>query len=306
MLSMSSGTLRSRLVVLIALAVVAVLAPVASASGKAKHRKVTLGPVVVRSATVAAPGHTVTSADARCPKGSAVTGGGFETSVPSDNGPFVFESYRPDNRTWRASVGSGPNAKDASVTAYAVCRRGAPNLVPIYAAGRVPLFNPPVIGAVDIGAACPPGWRAVAGGFRGEVDINSGASLPQSSQRTDKRTWTNTAFAIGDEDGPQLRGFSSISYCARKGRVPVSTTTPIEALDPNRDPNAEPTPVLGQAVAPDCNRGALSGGFAASPIVNSIVAVVASKPVNHGWQSTGAMLGGDAPGSITATGYCGR
>lgn len=87
--------------------------------------------------------------------------------------------------------------------------------------------------------------------------------------------------------------------------MPISTTTPIEALDPNRDPNAEPTPVLGQA-APDCNRGALSGGFAASPIVNSIVAVVASKPLNHGWQSTGAMLGGDAPGSITATGYCGR
>ena len=130
-----------------------------------------------------------------------MTGGGFETSVPSESGPFVFESYRPDNRTWRASVGSGPDAKDASVTAYAVCRRGAPNLVPIYAAGRVPLFNPPVIGAVDIGAACPPGWRAVAGGFRGEVDINSGAALPQSSQRTDKRTWTNTAFAIGDEDG---------------------------------------------------------------------------------------------------------
>jgi hypothetical protein len=178
--------------------------------------------------------------------------------------------------------------------------------VPIYAAGRVPLFNPPVIGAVDIGAACAPGWRAVAGGFRGEVDIKSGAALPQSSQRTDKRTWTNTAFAIGDEDGPPLRGFSSISYCARKGRVPISTTTPIEALDPNRDPNAEPTPVLGQAVAPDCDRGALSGGFAASPIVNSIVAVVASKPVNRGWQASGAMLGGDAPGSITATGYCGH
>jgi hypothetical protein len=115
----SSGTLRGRLVVLIAVAVVAVLAPVAFASGKAKHRKVTLGPVVVRSATVAAPGHTVTSADARCPKGSAVTGGGFETSVPSESGPFAFESYRPDNRTWRANVGSGPNAKDASTPSAA-------------------------------------------------------------------------------------------------------------------------------------------------------------------------------------------
>ena len=303
---MSSGTLRSRLVVFIGLAAVGVLVPVASASGKPKHHKVTLGPVVVRSATVAAAGHTVTSADAHCPKGSAVTGGGFETSLPSDNGPFAFESYRPDNRTWRASVGSGPDAKDASVTAYAVCRRGAPNLVPIYAAGQVPLFNPPVIGAVSIGAACPPGWRAVAGGFRGEVDINSGAALPQSSQRTDKRTWTNTAFAIGDEDGPRLRHFTSIAYCARKGRIQVSATTPVESLDPNRDPNAEPTPSLAQAVAPDCQRGALSGGFAASPIVNSIVAVVASKPVNRGWQATGAMLGGDAPGSITATGYCGR
>ncbi len=278
----------------------------ASAAGKPKHRKVTLGPVLVRSATVAAPGHIVTSADARCPKGTAVTGGGFETSVPSDNGPFAFESYRPDNHTWRASVGSGPDAKDASVTAYAVCRRGAPNLLPIYAAGRVPLFNPPLIGAVDIGAACPPGWRAVAGGFRGEVDINSGAALPQSSQRTDKRTWTNTAFAIGDESGPQLRGFNTIAYCARKARVSVSASTPVEGLDPNRDPNIEPTPVLAHADTPDCRRGALSGGFAASPIVNSIVAIVASKPVNRGWQATGAMLGGDAPGSITAAGFCGR
>jgi hypothetical protein len=303
---MSSGTLRSRLVVFIGLAAVGVLVPVATASGKPKHHKVNLGPIVIRSTTVAAAGHTVTSADAHCPKGSAVTGGGFETSVPSDNGPFAFESYRPDNRTWRASVGSGPDAKDASVTAYAVCRRGAPNLVPIYAAAQVPLFNPPVIGAVDIGAACPPGWRAVAGGFRGEVDINSGAALPQSSQRTDKRTWTNTAFAIGSEDGPPLRHFTSIAYCARKGRAPVSATAPVESLDPNRDPDAEPTPTLAQAVAPDCRRGALSGGFAASPIVNSIVAVVASKPVSRGWQATGAMLGGDAPGSITASGYCGR
>jgi hypothetical protein len=303
---MSSGTLRRRLVVFIGLAAVGVVAPVASASGKPKHHKVTLGPVVVRSATVDAAGHTVTSADAHCPKGSAVTGGGFETSVPSDNGPFAFESYRPNNRTWRASVGSGPDAKDASVTAYAVCRRGAPNLVPIYAASQVPLFNPPVIGAVDIGAACPPGWRAVTGGFRGEVDINSGAALPQSSQRTDKRTWTNTAFAIGGDDGPPLRSFTSIAYCARKGRVPVSATTPIEGLDPNRDPNAEPTPVLAEAVAPDCQRRPLSGGFAASPIINSIVAVVASKPVKRGWQASGAMLGGDAPGSITATSYCGR
>jgi hypothetical protein len=48
---MSSGTLRSRLVVFIGLAAIGVLAPVAYASGKPKHHKVNQRPIVIRSAT---------------------------------------------------------------------------------------------------------------------------------------------------------------------------------------------------------------------------------------------------------------
>ncbi len=257
--------------------------------------------VFVRTAQASVGPLSVVSADAYCPKGAPLVGGGFDVTAPGQNGPFPIESYRIKGRAWRATAGAGaspvPNPPPSTVTSYALCQRGARKLLPVVAGSQVPLLDQPASGAVEVNTNCPGRLRSVAGGFRGEADPASGAVLPQASEKSSKAGWRTSAIHLGNPSGKSQRALTSIGYCSKNGRTVNSQAAAVIL----------PPPDLAGAATGSCPRWLQTGGFSASPVTPaSAVIVLSSRPQGRSWLLRATNLFGGDPGTITASAYCRR
>ena len=279
----------------------ALLAFVVAPAGARSERE--LGEVFVKSATSPTAPSTVVTVDAFCPRGAALVGGGYEAGPVGQEGPFVVGSYRIQGRGWRALGGQGPTPTNASISSYALCQRGARKLKRVIANAAIPPAVSFDTATVQVPVTCPTGLSAVAGGFLGEADPQSGAAIVQASYKNGADAWVNSALNLGGL--PINKNFASIAYCSPRDRTAVTQSVGVPPASANA---AQPVDVA----TPPCDDFLQAGGFQVSPpnpnggpiIPLASRPVNARKPVDQGWHVRAAELGQSGSGSLTAIAYC--
>jgi hypothetical protein len=175
----------------------------------------------VRKGKVSVPEGEIRLAKASCRKGETVLSGGFVVpGFSADGGPqvAVVSSLRKGRRTWVVQ-GSQPDDTPggpygpAKMLAYAYCSSDAPQI-------SVRRKTVQVTPSDDFGAVlqtrCRKGTRAIAGGFRGHLDIQSdgtalGSTAISSTRLGKGRGWRTEVFAVAESASVPLTG---LAYCA--------------------------------------------------------------------------------------------
>jgi hypothetical protein len=251
-----------------------------------------------RSATDSAnaAGETV-AAKATCPGNKHLVSGGFSTNLDFD-GPIMTRSGAKHG-SW-ASAGNifelsiGENYK---VTSFAYCAQRAPEESVEKASTMV---QPAKLGSAT--AKCPPGTRAIAGGFatRYNGDKITG-NVMYESRRLGQTKWRASAVHTF---GPQAGGptkLTAIAYCGDSPRLKtVSDSTHLSNSHPKGSATAK------------CPHGtrAVSGGFKGTTIQDmsgfeSPAPRSSRRASARSWKSATGMISG---GSFkwTAYAYCAR
>src|SRR5690349_21854760 len=145
----------------------------AAAVAKKKH-KAKLGPVVAVSQTQPVAVSTKASATATCPSKTVLVGGGYASTPlkPTGGSNFVTESRASGANGWTASAGNATGSSSGTITAQALCRKGAK---PLTEASATSTLSPSASssGPYTSGsqtATCPTG-NAVAGGFTSNATL---------------------------------------------------------------------------------------------------------------------------------------
>ena len=187
------------------------------------------------------PSNEIRERTAECEKGRALSGG-FLAPLPGGDKPVMLplDSTMESETGWRLRArNTGTSGK---ATAYVYCKRGAPAL------GTATAVN--VIAADEVGtlgAECPVGQEAVAGGF----DTPDGVTHLLASRRTGERTWAVTFF--NNSGAPQA--YTAFAYCdaSQPGLATRSKAITTDGIQER----------FGQSVTAKCKRSQdlRSGGF---------------------------------------------
>jgi hypothetical protein len=159
--------------------VLAVVAGVATGANKAKLK--------TSSASTALPLFEDGAVSAQCKPNTKSVSGGFEAS----DVVTPIESLRLGSHAWRSGAVDG-SSEPTSLTSFAYCRdekvKSAADSV-IVPSGEVRTAT----------VSCPPGTKALSGGFEGKADTDSFVP-PHVSRMVGKRQWETSAINYGDPD----------------------------------------------------------------------------------------------------------
>jgi hypothetical protein len=283
-------------------------------SGRKKHPIAKrVGPVVTSTQSQNPnPTSGTFSAEATCPAGTILVGGGFRVEPKNNNAPLVYSSHRGAANSW--TVSATPFSVSDTVTAEAYCRAHAPSLQEVIAPGVV-TGTISSVAATTVDAACPAGQKAVAGGFAtgGSFD-RGGAAIFESERGPSGSTWrgsfaSSAAFPV-----------TVFGYCARERLFPISATatssTNLELF--SASPSGCPTTKV--KLKPRKKRGGkrrrkrkvvktttVSGGFlttlpGVTPSLHEAI-ILESARTSTGWEAT-SLHAGTPPDNLTTTGYC--
>jgi hypothetical protein len=230
---------------------------------------------------------------ARCPKGSEVVSGGFQSDSGGGN-ILGFLSSRTSSRAWK--VGGWDVNEDAggSFTAHATCTKRHLGLV-TKSAGNV-LGSEEQGGAI---AACPRGSRVVSGGYTAPFhpSLIGSALFVFTSKRVGVRKWKAAAANNGGAKGT-LRAFA---YCDKPGPRLVARSKSVAIPEPEQPARATATCPTGLQV--------YSGGFQdtnyGSGVGQSEIVPFESFRVNKQKWVVGGRNFIDG-GTLVAHVYCGR
>ncbi len=277
---------------LIALAATALTPALASAVEAAAIDTVSAAKVV------RGPTGTTGSATARCPRGTRVLSGGYDSTF-SSGAMLPYASVRTGPRTWRVSayrVGGGHGK--LRLTTYARCGEH-PGPMPS-AREKTTLPAPPGHIAIrTLRPRCPGGDFALSGGFKmtvpGRFAPNSPPAAAVFGSRVEGREWAVTATRLAPSGESKLTAFA---YCTpeRPFKRGISGIFPS-----SRRPGPKRLTAL-------CPRGmaAASGGFLAHfPMgaARGVMIPVTSHPVGgRRWTSTGVPQ--QASAFFSAYAYC--
>jgi hypothetical protein len=185
------------------------------------------GPVVVKgittqvvSATVTAPGMETAEADATCPAGELLTGGGYTITGSSTNWRIYLDA--PINAsTWTVEP-INFDANPLTFTSYAICAMDAPGSTAIskYTTNIVDAnVNVPANQTGEADATCPAGQLRTGGGYD-VYNVSPNWSI-YSNSPFDPDTW-NVEI---DNEVPLTTTFDSFAVCLAK-----ANSTPITKL----------------------------------------------------------------------------
>jgi hypothetical protein len=175
----------------------------------------------VRKSEVSVPAGQTRTAVASCRKDESVVSGGFATpGFATVNGPqiAVLSSMRKGNRRWIVEGASpddtlGGPYPPSPLVAYAYCSDDAPKIA-VRAKTLTVQPSDPVGYSVD--ARCRGGSRAIAGGFRGHLDIGPdhalGSTAVSSTRLAKGRGWHTQMLAVAKSGPVPLTGFA---YCVK-------------------------------------------------------------------------------------------
>jgi hypothetical protein len=171
----------------------------------------------VRSASTSVEPNAVGSAIARCPRGTEAVGGGFGTRrFFQDQGPRIITltSKRLGERSWKVvgfNIGSD-SGRPGTLIAHAYCE-AAPFRIVI----RSKQAKPPPGALKTFDVRCPPGTRALAGGFDGHVQLQDGqaraVAAVTSKRASGGRAWRTSALRTFDANRGSVTAYA---YCRRR------------------------------------------------------------------------------------------
>jgi hypothetical protein len=269
----------------------------------------TQGKLTTRSRSATAPDGQNSTVTATCRRGSGLVGGGFRAEPATLGGAnHVFESRRVGRRSWRVSS-SNASGTTGSLTAIVYCRVGAPRLFQSKTTISIP--SVPGFSAGAVTTPCPPGSRAVAGGFLGqETGAAAGfdGALPFSSRRAGLASWLVRAVNTSASFDGGARSVTAFAYCAgtglrrRRGSATAGGAGAATSVRSRRCPKASDRRRL----------QAMAGGFDVSPVpiigpappTTRLVAIRASVREKARWRTSVTSLG-DLATTVTSYGYCG-
>ncbi len=252
---------------------------------------------VSASKVVRGPLGTIGAATARCPRGTRVLSGGYDSTFRS-GALLPNASTRSGPRTWRVSAyrvgGGGGNLK---LTVYAKCG-DFPALRSTSEKVNVPA-PPGHVALRTLRPRCPGDDFALSGGFKLTVPGRSNPNGPPAAvvfgSRAEGHAWAVTATRLASSGSSKLTAFA---YCTpeRPFKRGISGVFPTSRRSrPHR-------------LTPFCPRGmtAASGGFLAHYPMGAAMGImfpVTSHPVGERrWTSTGVPLNADA--FFSAYAYC--
>jgi hypothetical protein len=248
--------------------------------------------------------------EAKCPRGTRATGGGFKQTPPSvAKLGVVFESRKIGQRTWRSSVqlaDTGPATGRVRVRSFAYCRAGAPRTTAHSKALTLTTANQ--IGAAT--ATCPSGKDALAGGFATSPPGISGTAGTRN-QITGSARKGKSAWKVQAVTGPfGAAGHTAYVYCRARGPDSVragkgKVRNPAGATKFNKG-TARSAPCPGK-------QKPLSGGFKQSPITFDPFKLTLAYPFasfasGDRWKAGAVQAGGTTQPAVTtlrAIAYCG-
>ncbi|MSO42154.1 MAG: hypothetical protein EXQ70_09745 [Solirubrobacterales bacterium] len=160
---------------------------------------------VSKSLNPGAPDH----ADAKCPKGSKATAGGFRAGIDAPGDAFLLanESRRFSARVWRTGA-TNPSGNPAELKSYALCTKKVKKTSTRSATQSGPSSGGNAYTVAKAGK-CPKKGGALAGGFAVELDGPSEWIAIQQSRRLGRFWQTGVR---GDEGGPST-STTSEAYC---------------------------------------------------------------------------------------------
>jgi hypothetical protein len=265
--------------------------------------------LITRTSSTSASGRgSIATTTAICPKKTRATGGGYlEGPIDSVNNPtdtpFVFESQKVDQRSWRASAqADGPTVSgpSVSITVFVYCQQDAPATTA--ASATVPTPGVSQFGPIAT-ATCPSG-KVLAGGFSTPPPIaNPATSSALSNAVISSRASGIRGWQVGVRSS-LASSVTSYAYCANHRH------SLLEA------PGANSTVFLGNIVPAvgTCpgKLKALSGGFSAETgSLNGVFEVYESHryepeavTTNNHWSASGRLVGPPS-GTMNAFAYCG-
>jgi hypothetical protein len=283
---------------LMALVLCFTLAAGGAAEAKKKKKKKP-GPVVTRSATSTVAGKgQIATATATCPGKTRAVGGGF-AATPSTNNGFVIvhESQKVGQNAWRASAQSFDfDAPDpVSLTTHAYCRRRAPATT----AAQLTVPTPALQALGPIATAnCPPGRRAVAGGFSTNPPVfgDEISNLVTHSLPSGTGGWFSQVVSQASS------ALTSYVYCAKLKKAPSLVT----AAAP---PNATAESISTATASCPGKRVATDGGFSQLGIdadPGHYFLMYESQASGRDWRVSGVRAGSaGVPLTMSSSAYCG-
>jgi hypothetical protein len=152
------------------------------------------------------------SATAVCPRGTRAISGGFATTFDAPyNGNIVDTSRRIGSRKWETVAAHTANGPPEKLISIAYCG-DAPRLLEASKTTHADDANQ----VAPATATCPPGTRAVSGGFKSQAIPGSTftAALPAASKLAGKRDWK--AIGVQPAEGGTGSSFAwtAYAYCA--------------------------------------------------------------------------------------------
>jgi hypothetical protein len=175
--------------------------------------------VEVKKSKELAPG-SVTNVTAKCPKGTEVLRGGYDSGSfsPHTAGAFVYGALRSAKRTWSVKADSPAIMKNGDVskgnpqgkvTSIAYCGKG-PKLTTVTSSV---IIQPGDTGETD--AYCPAGKTVLFGGAVGEVKLSATTALfPSASFADGYRPWFAAGVNFAGPGSAQPGKLKAYAYCA--------------------------------------------------------------------------------------------
>jgi hypothetical protein len=233
----------------------------------AKKKKKKKGkPAVTRSSSVALPPSSNATAAATCPKGTHMTGGGFQVTPAfnpvGDSGTraLTVTSHPSGARSWAASGGAYSTPPTPGAFAAQVrCEKNSRGRLAITLFGSHQVTQGT---GGDSVLTCPPGTHVISGGYAGaglasfNFSSTSHRIIVLQSRRTSPTQWTITAYNNVQSPGPAALTVYATCEFNGKGQAVSEASSFVQVADNAR--------TSAQAA---CGRKAhvVSGGFLVSP-----------------------------------------
>ncbi|MFN8159736.1 MAG: hypothetical protein U0R52_01645 [Solirubrobacterales bacterium] len=258
---------------------------------------------VSATAAVTGPPLSKGSATARCPAGTRVIGGGYDSTDSlrpdgSGSGLLVFSSRRVSRRAWRvAAFKAGSSGGRLRLTAVARCGSYPGPLRARSASVEVPGPTRNV-SPRWIAASCPDGTFPVSGGFGLTLGNRTGSQgLPPAfvlGSAATPRGWRAVAARISSPGSSKL---TAIAYCGRQRTVTRAKSAIFRAGS-----------VPHRLVTSRCPYGteAVAGGFLAhlpmGPAPGIMFTLTSSLAGHRHWELTGLAV--NSRSFLTSYAYC--
>ena len=179
--------------------------PIATPAKKGKKKKKGK-PAVSRTASVGLPPSSTQTGAASCPKGTHMSGGGYQVTPVFDLGvggtrSLTVNSHSSGARAWTARADAYATPPNPGTFTTAVrCEKNSLGKLAVTIAGDAVL--PPATGGT-LNLTCPPGTHVLSGGYDGTglgaytYAASSQRTIVLGSRRTGPAQWTISAYGQG-------------------------------------------------------------------------------------------------------------